>query len=294
MNRHINFVRRGAASAALASALAVFCGPSQAGVVINYANFTGACGTSLTCVGSTAVSSGALRVAPAAIGQSGAGYSTTAITLGASATFSTTFQFRLTSPGGIAPADGFTFVLAANPTGLGASGGGIGYLGVPNSVAIEFDTFNNGGADLSSNHVAIDTSGVLTNTASANPYGVATCDFGGSSYLQAGCMSNGDIWSVIIGYDGALLTVKVQDGASAAQTLINAFPIDIAALLGTTSAFVGFTSATGSGFENHDILNWQLANDTTLATPPGSVPEPLPLGLFGIGLVGLALARRRR
>lgn len=294
ISRPISLISRSAASAVLAGALVVFCAPSQAGVVINYANFTGACGTSLTCVGNTAVSGGALRVTPAAGGQSGAGYSTTAITLGASATFSTTFQFRFTNPGGIAPADGITFVLAANPTGLGIGGGGIGYQGVPNSVAIEFDTFNNGGVDLSSNHVAVDTSGVLTNTATANPYGVATCNFSGSSYLLPGCMSNGDLWSVIIGYDGALLTVKVQDGASAAQTVINALPIDIAALLGTTSAFVGFTSGTGSGFENHDILNWQLANDTTLVTPPGGVPEPLSLGLFGIGLVGLALARRKR
>jgi len=262
--------------------------PAQAGIVLSYPDFTGACGTTLTCVGATAVSGTALRVTPAAGGQSGAGYSTTGITLGPGATFSTTFQFEFTNPGGIDPADGITFVLAANPTGLGIGGGGIGYEGVPNSVAIEFDTFNNGGADISSNHVAIDTNGVLTNTAAANPYGAAVCEFP-STYLQMGCMSNGDIWTATIGYDGTNLTVVVQDAANPAQTVINSFAIDIASILGTTTAFVGFTSGTGSGFENHDILSWRLANDTTLAAP-----EPGTFALLSAGFLGLWRARRRR
>jgi Bacterial lectin len=85
------------------------------------------------------------------------------------------FQFRFTDPGGIDPADGITFVLAATSTGLGAGGGQIGYGGVPNSVAIEFDTFNTGGGDgNSSNHVGIDTNGVLTDTSLTNVYGKQT------------------------------------------------------------------------------------------------------------------------
>lgn len=290
-----NLIRKTLSTVALAGAAVVSTAPAQASVLFNFPNFTGACGTAITCVGNTSTPGSVLHLTPAVVGASGAGYSNTAVALGANATFSTTFQFRITSPGGIAPADGLTFVLAANSTGLGGAGGGIGYLGVGHSVAIEFDTFNNGGVDISSNHVAIDTDGVLTNSAAANPYGVATCDFSGNSFQQAGCMSNGDVWSVTIGYDGALLSVTVQDGNLAAQTIINAFPINIASLLGTNSAVVGFTSATGAGVENHDILNWVLANDTTLVTPPTpGVPEPLTIGLFGIGLVGLAAARRRR
>ena len=265
--------------------------PSQSAVLFNFTDFTGACGSTLTCVGNTTSTSPALRLTPATTGASGAGYSTTPVSLGANATFSTTFRFQFTQPGGIDPADGIVFVLAAASNGLGVSGGGIGYQGVGNSVGIEFDTYNNGSPDISDNHVAIDTNGVLTNTAAANPYGVGNCGFS----AVFGCMSNGDIWSVTIGYDGVALTVQVQDGNAAVQTVINAFPIDIASLLGTTSAVVGFTAATGSGYENQDIRSWQLANDITLAVPPTTgVPEPLSAALFGIGLIGVAAVRRKR
>ncbi len=284
-------VRIAAVVCAIAIPAAFLIGSAaQASVILSFPSFAGACGTTLTCVGATAESGTRLRVTPATGSQSGAGYSTTAITLGAGATFSTTFQFQFTNPGGIDPADGITFVLASNPSGLGDVGGGIGYQGVPNSVAIEFDTFNNGGLDLSSNHVAIDTNGVLTNTASSNPYGVATCEFPGSTYLQTGCMSNGDIWTATIGYNGSVLTATLRDAANPTFTAISSFPINIAGLLGTTTAFVGFTSGTGAGFENHDILNWQLANDTSLAP----IPEPGSIALLGVGLMSLWSVRRRR
>ncbi|MEO6799735.1 MAG: PEP-CTERM sorting domain-containing protein [Rhodanobacter sp.] len=260
--------------------------------VINYPNFNDT--TGLTIVGdtSTAGAPAVLRIVPAAIGQSGAAYSTTPIALGTNATFSTQFQFRFTDTGGIDPADGITFVLAASPDGLGGAGGGLGYLGVPNSFAIEFDTYDNGASDGDSdNHIAFDTDGVLTDADLTNVYGISVCGFSGG----AGCMSNGDIWTATINFDGSTNSLNVVVSDPAEMIAFNAFSgtFNIASFLGTNTAFVGFTGSTGSGFENEDILNWRFANTATLP-PVTGVPEPGSLGLFGAGLAGLGVFLRRR
>jgi hypothetical protein len=274
---------------------------AQAAVVISYSDFSSTAG--LTLVGSTTQSGNQLQITPANFSQAGAAYSTQPVTLGANATFSTTFQFQFTNPGGFvgSPADGITFVLAASANGLGSNGGQLGYGGVGNSVAIEFDTYDNTpdvNDGSSSNHVAILENGVIGPSSDinlVNVYGVQTCNFNPANPNTApGCMSNGDIWTATIGYDGADLSVTVRDGAAAPFTVYAGIPINIASLIGSTTAFVGITGGTGGGFEQQNILNWSLANDTSLGPPSGSVPEPATLALLGIAVAGFATTRRRR
>ena len=212
-----------------------------------------------------------LRLTPASSTQSGAAYSTNAISLGSNATFSTTFSFRFTSPSN-PPADGITFVLAAGTSGLGSSGGGLGYVGVNNSVAVEFDTFSNGSADASSsNHVAIDTNGVLTDTAAAFPYGLQNCNASGAGY-----MSNGDLWSVTIGYNATDLSVAMQDAANPVDNIISNYAINIASYLGTNNAYVGFTGGTGGSYENQALrcLVWVVGCRGAARGRVPDLPEP--------------------
>lgn len=266
---------------------AACCAASSQATVISYGNFSNTAG--LTMVGSAGTvntSDGTvMRLTPDVGSRSGAFYSTNSLQLGSNATFSTSFQFRMTHSGGT-PADGLAFVLAAAPTGLGSSGQGIGYQGVNNSFAIEFDTYDNGYYDsYSNNHVAVSANGSYITSSPVFPYGQQYC-FGYST----SCMSNGDLWTVNVGYDGANLSVSLLDEvAGTTFTALQNYQVDIASILGTNQAYAGFTAATGGLSENHDIIQWTFA-DT--AVVPSDVPEPGTAWIVGLGLAALAARKR--
>jgi hypothetical protein len=74
--------------------------------------------------------------------------------------------------------------------------------------------------------------------------------------------------------------------------------VNLATVLGTTQAYVGFTSGTGAAFGNHDILTWQFDN---AFAPIGGGPAAIIPTLTNAALAALALlvaavafAQRRR
>ena len=213
--------------------------------------------------------------------QAGGAFSTTAISLDQDASFSTSFQFRVTNTinGG---ADGIVFVLQTNSNSAGGSGGGIGYFGIDNSVGIEFDNWNNGFGDANSdNHVGIDLGGDVDSVAIETDPGFT--------------IDAGDIITAWVDYDGVndILEVRANTTGIRPGTAMLSYSVDLVAELGSTNAFVGFTSGTDAAGANHDILSWQFNSEFAPIETIG-VPEPGPAAVFGLCLLGLGYMRRRR
>lgn len=204
-------------------------------------------------------------------------------------TFSTVFQFRLSSPGGTSTdgqengADGFTFTLqTAAKTAVGGYGEGLGYQNIGTSVAVEFDLWRNSYDPIlsngGSNHVGIDTGGSVTSLTTAQ---VATK------------LDNGGLWTAWIDYNGSTLELRLSDTSVRPSSALLSHSISITGQLESTTAFVGFTAGTGSNYANHDILNWAYSPSYVVGGL-SAVPEPGTYALLGLGGLVLLGARRFR
>ncbi|MGH9501341.1 MAG: L-type lectin-domain containing protein [Terriglobales bacterium] len=222
--------------------------------------------------------------------------------------FSTTFQFRFTQSGDThTPADGIAFVIqSSSTTALGAGGGSIGYAdgggtcptvdgsapcdvggGIRNSLAIEFDTYNNGTAtgDPNNNHIAVQSCGIGQTNSPAhttiNDYNFPNCLIGSVASLQTPIMSDQNPHTAVISYTpptctgqgcSGVLTV-ILDGSTVLTTQLTLE--NYLSLATGGKAWVGFTSATGAAFENHDILSWTFTPQAQSGTVGTDTPSVL-------------------
>ena len=154
--------------------------------------------------------------------------------------FNTDFTFQLTNPA----ADGFTFTIQnIGPNALGSDGGSLGYAGIGKSVAVKFDLFQNAG-DPSNNSTGIFVDG-------AGPIGPTSIDLTGSGIN----LHSGDKMDANLTYDGESLTLTITDLVTLA-TWSHPFVVNIPAVVGGNTAYVGFTAGTGGLTSTQQILNW--------------------------------------
>jgi Legume lectin domain/Bacterial Ig-like domain (group 3) len=179
-----------------------------------------------------------LQLTTGGLNQTGSAFYATPVNIAA---FTTDFSFQLVD----AQADGFTFVLQnAGPTALGTSGGGLGYSGIPNSVAIKFDLYNNAGE-------GPDSTGLFTDGSAST---VPAINLTGTPIN----LHSGDPFAAHVTYDGTDLTLNLTD-SSTLGTWSYSWPINIPATVGGTTAYAGFTGATGGLTSTQNINTWSFS-----------------------------------
>jgi hypothetical protein len=227
--------------------------------------------------------------------------------------FSTTFKFRISNDqtANPSPADGIALVIQNDtvisesaPFGgtgaLAGTGGAIGFsggctffpfncepgtTGIPNSLAVEFDTFNNGSLDNgSANHVAVQSCMNLPNTIDET----SSCSLG-QNYSLPITLADGNPHTVTITYvppptglgagrldvilDNTDLFPAVTGGEFAHPAGVS---FDLTTLgLDNGTAWVGFTGATGDAVENNDILSWTFTPQAQSAAVGTDTPAVL-------------------
>lgn len=177
--------------------------------------------------------------------------------------FDTTFQFQLTHQNRLPPwrgTDGFAFVVQnSGPDALGGLGSALGFgvsdstwpphPGIPWAVAVFFDTYQNKEeGDPSSNYIGIRANGDPAET--RWPPGRLADSPNLSIRLK-----DGKAHSARILFQPPGLSVFLDDLAA---PVVEA-KVDLSIAVDQQGrGWVGFTAATGGGWQNHDILSWSF------------------------------------
>jgi hypothetical protein len=182
-------------------------------------------------------------------------------------TFTTTFTFRIHE--GVDRGEGFTFIMQTDPretSVVGPGGGGLGYgpaapgisRGIVRSVAIKFDLVDSAGEG--GNSTGIFTGGrsptVRDPALPPNP----TPDAPDQSVNLDGTeieLNNQRTKRVTLTYDGTTLEETITDTELPGEPSYTvSYVVNIAHIVGSDTAFVGFTGATSSRWALFDIRTW--------------------------------------
>jgi glucose/arabinose dehydrogenase len=230
----------------------------QARADVDYPDFASSAG--MTLAGAAAQAGTRIQLTPAVASVAGGAWHQTKQSV---TELETSFQFQIPTPGG---EGGLAFVIQNDSSApLGGSGCELGYDGIANSLAIEFDTFTDStchgqaSGDPSGRHVAVHSLGLAANSAGQSAALAAS--------PSAVDFADGAIHLARIRYRNGLLAVYVDDPYQPVLTC----SVDLSTLLALDQgkAWVGFTAATGGAWSAHEILSWSYDE-----TPTGSANVP--------------------
>jgi hypothetical protein len=197
------------------------------------------------------------------------------------ASFTASFDYQATAtvPPNGGPADGMAFILQDSSAGihaLGHDGSALGYgagQGTPAispSAAVEFNVFS-----LNTAGTAFATDGAIGNG-------------GSGTYTPTGTFENGDEVQAVISYNGTVLTEKLTDLVTG-KIFSTSYTVDLASVLGSGTAYVGFSAATGGLASTQTVSNFNF--DPTTVTIAVDTPNGLDfqhhdvLGQMGAGTI---------
>ena len=196
--------------------------------------------------------------------QSGSAYYAVALPITG---FNTSFNFVLQNPG----ADGMMFVMQnAGANALGVNGGGLGFAGMPASVGVKFDIFDNLGEGTSSTGLYLKGAAPTTPSQDLKPLGID---------LRAGHPMN-----AAFSYDGKTLGMVLTDLTTTQKASLS-WAVDIPATVGGNTAYVGFTAATGGMTVGAAVNSW-----TFTPTSVNQTPQSISFGALATQTVGTPLA----
>jgi hypothetical protein len=200
--------------------------------------------------------------------------------------FSSAFSFRISDSEGISDndgpgGDGLTFIINASNQQVGSDGGGLGYSGMHNSVAVEFDTLDNGRFDRNDgNHVGINTGGRTRSR----------------EFLQVeGRFNDGELWHAWIDYEGNRQKLEVRLARTPLRPVDSLLSrkVRIPRWISGSQAYLGFTAGTGDAGNRHEVLSFQFVDAYAPigeCAPPEFVSTPLETATVGATYTYSALA----
>ncbi len=157
--------------------------------------------------------------------------------------FATDFRFQFlnaTSKSG----DGLTFAInAKSPTLYGRSGAGLGYTGIPNSMAVKFDLKSDAGEG--ANSVGLYFNGTTPSVPAVDltPSGID--------------LHSGHIMEAYISYDGVYVKLTLTDTVTSTK-FTHTFTVPSPNPIGATLAYAGFTASTDLSVSDTRVLTWGL------------------------------------